>query len=120
VKLLASIGRGEPRSDPALDELRAARLAAARKCQAWTEVEEVDLVKRAVWLVSATTDELFSRYTGATFGRTGRIEFAAEQPLVFYVNRNADVVVLEKCQSPSTWSEVVEKQAKARHLKAVS
>jgi hypothetical protein len=44
------------------EQLRAARRETARGNPRWQEVEETSLVRRAMFLVHADTDELFSRH----------------------------------------------------------
>jgi hypothetical protein len=68
-----------------IDELAAVRVAAARRCKSWDEVPD-DLVRRPRgMLVSTSSDKVYRRYAGATFGRGGRIEFAEQTPLEFVV-----------------------------------
>jgi hypothetical protein len=110
VKLLSSIGRQEREPSPD-DELRRVKVENARKNTRWVELEEVDLVRRGPYFVSATTDALFVLYRGASFGRSGRIEFAETVELYYFV-RDGDVTLVERVTSPASWSEVVERRAK--------
>lgn len=102
-------GHSEP-TERSQDELAAVRVEAARRCRNWEEIED-DLVERPLrMLVSASTDKVYRRYAGATFGKDGKLNFSESNPLA-YVVRNGDVLVLEPANT--TWSEIVGKRTKA-------
>jgi hypothetical protein len=105
----ASIDRS-PVERTAADDARARRVESARANHRWTELEEVDLVVRGPFLVSAATDAVFVPYRGATFGRSGRIEFA-ELVELYFVVRDGDVTMLER--QAQSWSEVLARRTRA-------
>jgi hypothetical protein len=107
-----------PQADVTADELRDARIAAARKHPAWTEIQN-DLVPRGRgWLVSAGTDEIFAAHRGVVFD-TGKVSILADHvPLVFYVDDAGDLVFLERVSNPATWLQYVERRERKR-LRAV-
>jgi hypothetical protein len=66
-------------------KLTDARIAAARRCTAWSEIEP-DFVERGPVLVSAATDFIYKMYRGALF-ETGSATLISDQmPLFFYVS----------------------------------
>jgi hypothetical protein len=119
VSIFAGIlGRSSASPDDEVEAVAQARARHVANARAndryWTELDEVDLVKRGPWLVSATTDELFTIYRGSVFGPYGQIEYDAMRELAFFVTRKPeDVVLLEKSSSPRTWSEVAYRRARA-------
>src|SRR5918995_949491 len=67
-------------------KLRPARLDVARRNRRWHELLEVDLVARhRGWLVSATTDEVFSPYRGAVWVADTGVVVSDMTELWFYV-----------------------------------
>lgn len=118
-----SIGRPGSQSERTAAEeaarVREARVESARSNQYWRELEEVDLVKRGPYLVSASTDELFTPHRGAIFDR-GKVEFGERSELYFFVSRQDDVVMLERVTSPASWSEVVRQRASRPAARAAS
>jgi hypothetical protein len=114
------IGRHADEPGLAPDELRERRVLNARRVGTWMELDAADLVRRGgrYW-VSATTDEVFTRYAGYAFDRSGVVVHSERNPLRFFVTESQDVVLLER--AGRTWSEMVyaRERAKARHLKAV-
>lgn len=99
----------EPPADD-LAEIRSLRVRAAREQTQWREIAEP--VVRGRWFVDAETDRLYRVYRGATFVGS-KLEFAYDRDkLVFFVNRDGGVVVLEPVSWPATWSEHVERQAR--------
>lgn len=53
------------------------------------------------------------RRPGSTFEPGRASVFSGEgAPLCFFVDRDGDVVLLERLTSPATWSEVIERQAR--------
>jgi hypothetical protein len=112
VKFVGTIGEG-PKSfdDQREDQIREFRLASARHCKNWTEIDSDELVERDRGrLVHAGTDEVFERYGGDAFSRSGQI-IADWSPLHFYVTPDRDVVVLERL--PRTWSQMVYERERA-------
>jgi hypothetical protein len=96
--------------DPA-DVVRSARLEAARRNPLWTELEEVDLVRRPPgYFVSASTDEVFRRHRGIVFASWSANVVADRAPLHFYVDAAGDCIFLERFTE--TWSELVERRAR--------
>ena len=98
------------RSQPLTDAVKAARIETAQRA-GWREVEYASLVKRARWLVLAETDELLVPRGGVTFepGR-GSLVSGHGVDLVFAIDPDGDVLVLEKVTHPSSWSEHVRRQ----------
>jgi hypothetical protein len=102
--------------DPA-DVVRSARIEAARRNQFWTELEEIDLVRRPPgYLVSASNDEVFWPYRGAVFAAWSAELISGSAPLWFYVDRDGDLVFLERL--PETWSEMVERRVRRGRVPA--
>jgi hypothetical protein len=92
---------------------RPARLETARRNAKWTEIEN-DLVPRGRgWLVSASTDAIYTPTRGVVFAAHSINVIADKTTLWFYVDDGGDLVFLE--QIPGTWTEHLEKQA-AREL----
>jgi hypothetical protein len=109
VKLLASIGRA-PRSDPAQDELRNARVAVTRRL--WEEIPEARLVARGFGqLVDAESDAVFIRAPGVIFERGSARLIDERKELAFYVDSDGWPVVLER--QPETWSDITYRRARA-------
>jgi hypothetical protein len=99
--------------------VRAARRQAARANPRWVELEEVDLVARGRnWLVSATTDAIYMRHPGVVFQDGSAVLIADLAALYFYVDRDENVVVLERVTSPATWTEHVERMEKRKQRRA--
>jgi hypothetical protein len=99
----------EPEQTPP-DEIHERRIAAARACRAWQELDPADLVERdRGYLVHADTDEAFQVYRGAAFSPSGEI-VSDMTPLRFYVDEDGTVVVLEL--QPDSWSELTYQAAR--------
>lgn len=93
--------------------VRPARLEVARRNSKWTEIEN-DLVPRGRgWLVSAETDLIYQPVRGVVFARYSVNVIADQTELSFYVDRDGDLVFLERIRG--TWTEHLEKHA-AREL----
>ena len=92
------------------DEFRAARLDAARRNPAWTEIDPP--VVRERWLVDATTDRLYRLCRGDVFSPGSAAIITPETALAFYVDDDGAVVLLERVSSPSTWTEYLEKHSR--------
>jgi hypothetical protein len=111
--------RGSSLEHAAADELAKTRELrvknARRNSRYWHELDEVDLVRRGPFLVSATTDSVFTSYRGTVFARgsrdrsPGSIEFDEMRELWFYV-MDGNVVLLER--HAKSWSAIVERRAK--------
>jgi hypothetical protein len=109
---LGKIGRRDgPNAQPAAaDELAERRIAAARACRGWQELDADDLVQRdRGFLVHADSDEAFRVYRGDAFSPSGAV-VADMTPLAFYVDADG-VHVLERC--PDTWSELTYQRERA-------
>jgi hypothetical protein len=99
------------------EKLRSARLEAALRNSRWHEFERVDLVRRnRGWLVSATTDEIFSPVRGVVFEPYSVNLIDEQSELWFFVTREQEVVFLER--RPGTWSEYIEKRTQREHRRA--
>ena len=97
----------------ALDEqLRPARLDAARRNPKWTEVED-DFVSRGRWFVSASTDHIYMPARGVVFAAYSVTVIADQAELSFFVDDDGDLRFFERV--PGTWTEHLEKRA-AREL----
>ena len=81
-------------------ELRRARVAAARGNARWVELEAVDLVERDRYLVSAETDEYFTRSRGVVFESGSATVIADQAPLRFYIDAELELVFLERVLVP--------------------
>jgi hypothetical protein len=90
---------------PTEDEIRRNRIASARKCAAWTELDPADLVPRnGPFLVSSASDSVFTMYRGAVWNPLGGIAHSEANPLFFTID-DGDVHLYER--QPWTWSERV-------------
>ena len=101
------------RSDerPTEDAIRERRIMEARRNSYSTELQETDLVRRGRLLVAAETDEIFTLYRGVVFpGGAALAAFNQQVPLAFYVDRDGDLVFLER--RGGTWSELVARKAR--------
>jgi hypothetical protein len=94
--------------------LREQRVLSARGSRRWTEIPETRLVPRGPWLCDAQTDALYTVSRGAVFGPAGGIEFDEMVDRQFFVSPMGDVVMLERVQTPATWSEYFERQARRK------
>lgn len=98
------------------ERVRPARLQAARRNAKWTEIEN-DLVPRARgWLVSASTDAIYTPTRGIVFAPHSVNVIADQADLAFYVDRDGELVFLERL--PFTWSEHVERREQRRLARA--
>ena len=101
-----------------VEQVRPARLEVARRNPKWTELEEVDLVPRGRgWLVSADTDAIYTPTRGVVFQPHSVNVIADQIELAFYVDREGDIVFLERL--PFTWTEHLERRA-ARELRTAA
>jgi hypothetical protein len=104
---------GRSLEPPSARELAALRVQAARSNRAWHEVKDDIVPRPPTYYVSASSDETYWLYRGATFSG-GRLEFAADAPLAFIV-RDGDVIVLEPVGRK--WSDI-HYERERRHAKA--
>lgn len=103
---LGTIGRD---AHPSADAGAHRRVAGARRCRAWTELDPTDLVQRERgYLVHADTDEAFLLYRGDAFSPSGEV-VADLTPLRFLVDGD-DVVMLEL--QPDSWSAMTYQAAR--------
>lgn len=112
MNLLGRVRIGAPvdARDVEAERLREARLRVARANRLWREVED-DFVRRGPgWLVSAETDEIFTRYRGPVFPRASASVIPDHMPLYWFLDRDGSFVFLEG--TGKTWSTVVAKQAR--------
>jgi hypothetical protein len=104
MRFATKIGREDAHPLAADDQaLRRARVAAARACRAWQEIDGEKLIRRDHYLVDPDTDEAYEHYRGDALS-PGAVAVADMTPLVFFVEGNR-LVFLER-QSES-WSEIL-------------
>jgi hypothetical protein len=109
VRLFGRIGALETVEDRDAAAIRARRVAGARRCHLWQELDPTDLVRRERgYLVSASTDDAFLVHKGAAFARDGSL-ISDYAPLYFYLD-DGDVHVLEH---QGKWSEIVYQRERA-------
>jgi hypothetical protein len=90
---------------PFTEAVRPARLEVARGNQRWTEIED-DLVPRGHgWLVSAETDAIYMPTHGIVFQPCSVNVIADQTELSYFVDRDGDLVFLERVTNPATWSK---------------
>ena len=103
-------GSSDPQPvDP--EQLRAARLEAARRTPQWEEVAETMFVPRARWLVRADDDTLWTPFRAPVF-ETGSARIVANDqvPLSYFITPEGDVRFVEKFGG--SWSQIVERQTR--------
>jgi hypothetical protein len=106
---MSLFGRSEPET-PAPGKLAQQRIAAARACRKWQEIDAGRLVRRERgYFVDAESDAAYRRYAGDAFSPSGTI-VADQTALAFYV-AEGDVCVLER--QPRKWSEIVYQRERA-------
>ncbi len=96
MRLATKLGRhaSDPLAVPP-DKLALRRVAAARACRNWTEIEAARLVPQPRGrFTDSETDEVFARYPGDAFSPSAEI-VADMTPLYFFV-ASGDVHVLER------------------------
>jgi hypothetical protein len=79
------------------EEVRESRCADARRNARWTEIDGSKIVERGRYALSDGTHE-YRPYRGAAFVG-GRLMFADQMPLHFYVDSAGDVVLLERVRT---------------------
>lgn len=98
-------------------KVRQARLELARANDQWEELPETRLVQRRPggrYLVDAESDRIYSLGRGIVF-EPGRSTVGYVDPndrMTFYVDRDEEIVFLERLTHPHTWSEFCERQAR--------
>jgi hypothetical protein len=98
------------------DQVRAARIRAARKNPAWTEIDD-DLVPRGRgWHVSAESDQIYTRYRGVAF-QTGSAAMICDRAEIYYTVDGDDRLVLYEKQHGS-WSQLIARQARRKRAAA--
>ena len=95
------------------EKVRPARLEVARRQPKWTEIENDRVPRGRGWLVSASTDAIYTPTRGVVFAPHSVNVIADRTALSFYVDDQGDLHFLE--QLPGTWTEHLEKRA-AREL----
>jgi hypothetical protein len=96
------------------------RLEVARRNRRWHELQEVNLVARhRGWLVSATTDEIFSPYRGAVWVPDSVAVVSDMAELWFYVTAD-EIHFLERVNPPATYTQWLEQRAAKELRKARS
>jgi hypothetical protein len=104
------------RDEASVDEVRVARIAAARRCEAWREIDG-PLIRRGPrflnWWVHAESDRIFRPYAAAAFATASASIVADRAELVFTVEGDT-LTLFERVASPTTWSEHVARQARRR------
>ena len=84
------------------------RIAAARACKAWTEIDADWLVQRGRdYLVDPETDAVYRPYPGDAFSPSAAV--LSDMVELFYVVRDGDVRILQR--QPETWSEITARRA---------
>jgi hypothetical protein len=108
-------GQGEP-EQPSIDEVRTMRVQQARTRTRWREIPETQLVRRdRRWFVDAEDDHVYTLHRGDVFGPEGIIRFAEDRAdLVYFVRPDGELVLLEPSSIARTWSEIVERQTRAK------
>lgn len=93
------------------EQIRQARLAVARRTSRWTEIEDdfVPRGRKGYWLVSASTDHVYTRVRGTVFPTGSAAPLADVSALYFTVDANGELAFYER--EPWTWSEHIAKQA---------
>lgn len=96
------------------EQIREARVAFARRNQAWEEIAPAErLVRRGIgWLVDAETDFIWRVKGGEVFGRGSAQALTPGLPLTFFVNPGGDVVFVERV-GRKTWSQVCEQRERS-------
>lgn len=108
MNLGARIGRAS-RPDIAVGEVRAARVAAARKH--WEEIPETRLVARGFGLlVDAETDSVYVPCRGTIFERGSARLVDERTGLAFYLDGDGWPVALER--RAETWTQLAYRQAR--------
>ena len=105
-------GASAPARPASDEELREARVQAARRNSRWGELDPVDLVERRGGrvLVSAETDHVYTPYRGALWATGSATPISDFTALYFTVSTDGELSFYE--QQAGTWSERVARQAR--------
>lgn len=92
--------------------MREARVIAARRCTAWTEITPPERLcargpTRYAWHVDANSDQIFVPLQGAAFLPHSASIIADRVPLAFTVDDDGRLSVFERLTKPATWSDVI-------------
>ena len=99
-----------------VDEIRQARLVAARRNSKWTEIED-DLVPRARGLfVSAATDRVYTLVRGIVYAPGSASVVADRAPLYYTVSEDGELAFYER--RTETWTEQLERKAERERRRA--
>jgi hypothetical protein len=95
-------------------QVREARLEAARNQATWEEIPETRLVPRSRFWVDAETDQVYALRAGSVFvPGSASVGFAPPNTkLEFFVNQAGEVVFLDTPFGTRTWSEIVLRRAR--------
>lgn len=102
-------------------DVRAARLAAARRHSLWSELDGPALVWRqgVRAYVHADTDALYRLHPGEVFAPGTANPLAENAGLSFYASAEGEVVFLERLTSPATYTEHQQRQAEHERRQGV-
>lgn len=106
---LGTWGMVSPEQEQAdqVEQLRAARVASARRCARWEELPAGDLVLRERhWYVSTRTDRVYTAYRGSIYAAATDAIIATEQPLFFVVSADNEITFYERYRR-ETWTEMM-------------
>jgi hypothetical protein len=92
------------------DEVRVARLNAARRNPAWREIDEP--VERAPWLVDAASDRVFRRHRGDVWTPGAASTLTPDLELTFYVDADETVRFVERVSGVTTYTELLGRRAR--------
>lgn len=102
---------------PAIEEeVRQARLVAARRSSMWTEIEDDFVPRGRGLLVSASTDHVYAPVRGVVFVTASVTIIADQSPLYFVVGDDGELAFYER--QPQTWTEMLERQAERDRRRA--
>lgn len=104
-------GLTEREREARLAAIRVKRLEIARSVSHWTEVDEADLVERRPYLVSATSDQLYTPHRGIVFAY-GSVDLVEQTARLAFFVREGELVFLEPVGQ--TYSELLERRAARR------
>jgi hypothetical protein len=96
-----------------IDELRAARVDAARRCQSWTEIDGPLVPRGPAWLrwfVHAESDRIYTPYVGTAF-ESGTATIVSDRAKIVFTVEGDKVTAYEAVTNPGTWTEHVRRKA---------
>lgn len=96
------------------EDVREARIKNARSCQAWQELCPPERLcargpENFGWNVDSDSDRIFVRYRGTAFYPKSATIIADQADLWFTVS-DGEIIVYERLNRPSSWSDVVRKR----------